>query len=340
MSVTTKPALGALRRRDARCGRVRRCSRSRRSSGSRRGPGPGLAADDPRDRGGAAAWIYVLFTRLPRAAARTHRVRMDVFFVGLLVLASVLMLRQPLFFIFMISGFFYASVLRPLPLAVVGVARHVDPRQHAHRRAAADDRGVDLLPRDHQSSRRVVIGAGARRRRADHRAERGAPRRRSRGSRRRSIENAGLHAQLLTQAREAGVLDERQRMAREIHDTIAQGLTGIVTQLEAADQARDRPADRDRHLDNAERLARESLTEARRSVEASMPARARGRDAARRPRRRRPRVVRAQRRSRSRSTITGEVDRAPPRDRGRAPADRPGGAGQRRQARRRRAAPG
>src|SRR5207344_3514716 len=70
-------------------------------------------------------------------------------------------------------------------------------------------------------------------------------------------ENAGLHAQLLTQAREAGVLDERQRMAREIHDTIAQGLIGIVTQLEAADQARDRPADRDRHLSNAERLARE-----------------------------------------------------------------------------------
>src|SRR4029077_5932928 len=54
-------------------------------------------------------------------------------------------------------------------------------------------------------------------------------------------ENAGLHAQLLTQAREAGVLDERSRMAGEIHDTIAQGLTGIVTQLEAAEQARDRP---------------------------------------------------------------------------------------------------
>ncbi|WP_425358619.1 LuxR C-terminal-related transcriptional regulator [Streptosporangium roseum] len=44
-------------------------------------------------------------------------------------------------------------------------------------------------------------------------------------------ENAGLHAQLMTQAREAGVLDERQRMAREIHDTLAQGLTGIIPQL-------------------------------------------------------------------------------------------------------------
>ena len=57
-------------------------------------------------------------------------------------------------------------------------------------------------------------------------------------------------------------------MAREIHDTIAQGLTGIITQLEAARHALDRPAERDRHLANAERLARDSLTEARRSVEA------------------------------------------------------------------------
>ena len=72
-------------------------------------------------------------------------------------------------------------------------------------------------------------------------------------------ENAGLHAQLMTQAREAGVLDERQRMAREIHDTIAQGLTGIVTQLEAAEQAADRPEDRQRHIRNAIGLARESL---------------------------------------------------------------------------------
>jgi signal transduction histidine kinase len=84
-------------------------------------------------------------------------------------------------------------------------------------------------------------------------------------------ENAGLHAQLLTQAREAGVLDERQRMAGEIHDVLAQGLTGIVTQLEAADQAADRPGDWHRHLGAAKQLARDSLTEARRSVQALSP---------------------------------------------------------------------
>lgn len=82
-------------------------------------------------------------------------------------------------------------------------------------------------------------------------------------------ENAALHARLLAQAREAGVLDERARLAREIHDTIAQGLTGVVTQLEAAGAAGgDAHA---RHLDTAAALARESLTEARRSVEALAP---------------------------------------------------------------------
>jgi signal transduction histidine kinase len=86
-------------------------------------------------------------------------------------------------------------------------------------------------------------------------------------------ENAGLHAQLLVQAREAGMLDERARMAREIHDTIAQGLTGIVAQLEAAG-ASDRDAVvRRRHVDTARALARESLTEARRSVAALAPGR-------------------------------------------------------------------
>jgi signal transduction histidine kinase len=67
------------------------------------------------------------------------------------------------------------------------------------------------------------------------------------------------------------VLDERQRMAGEIHDVLAQGLTGIVTQLEAADQAAGRELDRRRHLDTAKHLARESLTEARRSVQALRP---------------------------------------------------------------------
>ncbi|TYB50646.1 sensor histidine kinase [Nonomuraea sp. PA05] len=80
-------------------------------------------------------------------------------------------------------------------------------------------------------------------------------------------ENANLQSQLLTQAREAGVLGERQRMAREIHDTIAQGLTAILTQLEALG---DVPGAGER-LDTVRGLARESLAEARRSVHALRP---------------------------------------------------------------------
>ena len=219
--------------------------------------------------GVAAAWIYILFTRMPEPRRDDH-VRMVVFFVGVLVLASILMLRQPAFFVFMISGFFYASYLRPLPLAVVGVGATSILVNSLIVRPAADARGVDLYLVI-ISVQTVVIGAGVYvgERMTEQNEERRQALARLEAA---TIENAGLHAQLLTQAREAGVLDERQRMAREIHDTIAQGLIGIVTQLEAADQARDRPADRDRHLENAERLARESLTEARRSVEASMPA--------------------------------------------------------------------
>lgn len=84
-------------------------------------------------------------------------------------------------------------------------------------------------------------------------------------------ENAGLHAQLVAQAREAGVLDERQRLAGEIHDTLAQTLTGIVTQLEAAAQARHVSEDWTHHVEQARGLARSGLTEARRSVRALRP---------------------------------------------------------------------
>ena len=67
--------------------------------------------------------------------------------------------------------------------------------------------------------------------------------------------------------RELAVLEERNRMARDLHDTMAQGFTGIVLQLEAAEQAFDnRAADAIDHLSRAKDLARECLQEARRSV--------------------------------------------------------------------------
>src|SRR3954454_8090245 len=216
----------------------------------------------------AAAWIYLLYTRMPEPRS-AHRVRILVFVAGFLVLASVLMVRQPAFFIFMIAGFFYASLLRPLPLAVLAVfATSVlvntliaGPPQSPD---GATFYVAIIVVQTLVLGGGVVVGEKV----AEQNEERKASLARLEVA---LVENAGLHAQLLAQAREAGVLDERSRMAREIHDTIAQGLIGIVTQLEAADQAADRPMDRERHLDNAQRLARESLSEARRSVEAGTP---------------------------------------------------------------------
>jgi signal transduction histidine kinase len=84
-------------------------------------------------------------------------------------------------------------------------------------------------------------------------------------------ENSRLHDKLVDQAREAGIVEERQRLAGEIHDTLAQGLTGIISQLEAAEHVRDHRGDWSRHLTQARTLARSSLTEARRSVRALRP---------------------------------------------------------------------
>ena len=72
---------------------------------------------------------------------------------------------------------------------------------------------------------------------------------------------------LLEQTREVAVLEERNRMAREIHDTMAQGFTGIVLQLEAGEQALDETQEETLdHLGRAKTLARECLQAARRSV--------------------------------------------------------------------------
>jgi len=67
--------------------------------------------------------------------------------------------------------------------------------------------------------------------------------------------------------RREGVLEERDRIAREFHDTLEQELVAITIQLDAVRaQSRDTsPAGR-RHLDLACSMSRRSLSEARRSV--------------------------------------------------------------------------
>ncbi len=93
-------------------------------------------------------------------------------------------------------------------------------------------------------------------------------------SRRRELieQLEAAQADLAAAERREGVLEERQRLAREIHDTLAQGFTSIVLHLEAAEQAL--PDDLDtlqKHLDRARTTARTSLEQARRVVQDLRP---------------------------------------------------------------------
>ncbi len=54
------------------------------------------------------------------------------------------------------------------------------------------------------------------------------------------IQLAATRAELAESARQTGVLAERERLARELHDTVAQGFASVVTQLESAEQALER----------------------------------------------------------------------------------------------------
>jgi len=75
------------------------------------------------------------------------------------------------------------------------------------------------------------------------------------------------------QGQRAAVFEERNRMARDIHDTLAQGFTGVIIQLEAAEDSisSGQQKEADKHLHRAASLARQSLSEARRSVHALRP---------------------------------------------------------------------
>jgi signal transduction histidine kinase len=214
-------------------------------------------------------WVYLLYTRGPDPR-RADRVRMLVYFVGLIAIFAALLVHHPFFFVFAITGFIHAADLRPWALTILGVGATSTIIQTATTGFPWPTFEIAAIFVTVIVIQTLVIGLGIV---AEGKLSEVSQQRKDALAKLEAAleENVGLHAQLVAQAREAGVLDERQRMAREIHDTIAQGLTGIVTQLEAAGQAKDRPEDWRRHLDNAARLARDSLSEARRSVEGSRP---------------------------------------------------------------------
>src|SRR2546429_3812945 len=82
-----------------------------------------------------------------------------------------------------------------------------------------------------------------------------------------AIQRAQLSAQHTQAATRLATIEERNRLAREIHDTLAQGLAAITLQLETADAlAASRPERAQEAIHRALNLARKNLEEARRSV--------------------------------------------------------------------------
>ncbi len=76
-------------------------------------------------------------------------------------------------------------------------------------------------------------------------------------------------ARLFERSAQVGAVEERNRLAREIHDTLAQGLTAVSLQLESADALLEAAADPARirkMVQQALSLTRANLEEARRSV--------------------------------------------------------------------------
>ena len=69
-----------------------------------------------------------------------------------------------------------------------------------------------------------------------------------------------LEANLVAEEQQRGaIVEERTRFAREIHDTLAQGFTGVMMQLNAAEQRLHDNSDAREHIEKARELARTSL---------------------------------------------------------------------------------
>lgn len=219
-----------------------------------------------------ASLLVVVLTGWEILRLRGHTGSGAVYYVARTVSAFVLSLFNPFFAIYAVMGYFDAPWLVGERWARVGLV--------ATAVTLAGSQAGGLPPRDpaiwivfvllfflNAAIAMVAYRIGERDlRRTEERIDAIAELERANARLEQALsENQALHAQLLTHAREAGIDDERRRLAAEIHDTLAQSLAGIVTQLQAAGATPDPDAAR-RHVAEAADLARRSLGEARRSV--------------------------------------------------------------------------
>lgn len=215
-----------------------------------------------------AAWSWWWTVRRP--GWRSHGRKMAVHFVGRTVLAFVLTWINPFFALFAWVGFLDHEAAfrgrRARWVALLAVAVTVAGSQSGGLPPTSPAQGLAFLVL-------IVVNGGLATffgrvqgeldRRSDVQAATIEELERVNADLSRALaENAELHEELVAQARRAGVQEERQRLAREIHDTIAQSLAAALAQLQAARSEAD-PGPR---LARATDLTREALTEARRSV--------------------------------------------------------------------------
>jgi signal transduction histidine kinase len=208
---------------------------------------------------GCAVWHWWFVVQHPQWWERRTWI-MTGYFAGMLGFTFLLLRCGDAFHLFVPACYVLAFVTLPGWLAYAGVAAANVPDL-----LVDGNLGSALIGFGVVTPLACLIGAGIRA------VEREAIRRRELNSEMAAMadENARLHEQLVERAKEAGIAEERARLAREIHDTVAQGLTGIVTQLEAVGEL---PSARVRaRIDTARNLARTSLDEVRRSIDALRP---------------------------------------------------------------------
>lgn len=186
--------------------------------------------------------VWMVAFRVFRLPWNVRPAVIAVFMTGMIVLTLLLVLRESWFGLLVIACFIYAYsiVIWPWQLLAVGAVAIV----------AGIAQGSDI---DTTSSSGVVAVAAV--------------------IALNIIGMCGLSWILRLTHREfqrTGMEAERHRLAHEIHDTLAQCLAGIVTQLQAAEDAHEDTA-RQKHTTTALELARSGLIEARSSMQALRP---------------------------------------------------------------------
>lgn len=210
--------------------------------------------------GGLAVWHWWFVLAHPRWWERLSS-PMVAYYAGVLTFTTVLLLRDDAFQLLIPACYMLAFLVLPGWPAYVGVVAANIPALVV---SGMDTYSV-LINVGVVTPLAAAIGAMIRT------MEREAIRRRESNSElvAMAAENARLHEMLVARAKEAGVAEERARLAREIHDTVAQGLTGIVMQLDAIEELP--PAQARGRVETARTLARTSLNEVRRSIDALRP---------------------------------------------------------------------